>query len=48
VYNYLGEKVFTSAGPKETIDLTNAAAGIYFYSISLKDGTVAKGKMVKE
>jgi hypothetical protein len=30
------------------VDLTKAAAGIYFYSVALKDGTVARGKIIKE
>jgi hypothetical protein len=48
VYSYLGEKVFASEGAITAIDLTDAAAGIYFYSVRMKDGTVASGKMVKE
>jgi hypothetical protein len=48
VYSYLGEKVFTSEGAITAINLTHAAAGIYFYSVRMKDGKVARGKMVKE
>jgi uncharacterized repeat protein (TIGR03803 family) len=48
VFNYTGQKVFTAQSEKTAIDLTKAAAGIYFYSVTLKDGTVAKGKMMKE
>ena len=32
----------------EGIDLTKAAAGIYFYSVTLRDGSVAKGKLIVE
>jgi hypothetical protein len=43
VYNYTGQKVFSSVGQIAAIDLTKEAAGLYFYSVGLKDGTVARG-----
>jgi len=49
VYNYLGEKVFTSVGPAAAIDITDAVAGIYFVQVKLKTGEATfSTKVVKE
>jgi hypothetical protein len=48
VYNYLVEEVYASVKGEAAIDITKAAAGMYFYSVTLRDGTMAKGKLVKE
>jgi hypothetical protein len=48
VYNYLGEEIFSSIRGESAIDITKAAKGIYFYSVTLRDGTITKGKLVKE
>jgi hypothetical protein len=48
VYNYTGEKVFEQKGNLRELNLSGAAAGIYFYTVSMKDGKRAGGKMVKE
>ncbi|MBI3502251.1 MAG: T9SS type A sorting domain-containing protein [Bacteroidetes bacterium] len=50
IYDVLGNKVFykTLNGKQETVNMSGAGRGIYFYKLESSDGKIATGKLIVE
>lgn len=50
IYDVLGQKVFSKIvnGKQETVNMSGASSGIYFYKLKNENGTAASGKLVIE